>query len=227
MSPAHRPKLHWISISIVRLYPCKLNWTRVFLLGMLGLRILHYGIREDAYLYSCKAFVVEKLKARSDAGRDSFEIGRNRCFVFAIDGSGKCCHFGHRKTAFESVRKYLGACTRLKRQGMRETNCRPIHIRPPLEKAQNQRLISTDCGPTQRSGSNLRGNSKISGLRCIEYGAMPTTVSAGMLYPSMTEATALDLGSYEGRGGYSRSVSLITASRYEHVSLALTVGWPN
>ena len=59
--------------------------------------------------------------------------------------------------------------------------CRPMHILPPLEKAQNHLFITATCsaGPNHRSGSNLRGSGNTSALRWSEYGDMLTIVPAG------------------------------------------------
>jgi hypothetical protein len=71
-----------------------------------------------------------------------------------------------------------------KLKGKEATYCIPTHIVAPLPKETRYFSSLFDVtGSNQRPGSNVSGSGKRSGLRCIRYVLIPTTVPFGTVYP--------------------------------------------
>ena len=97
-----------------------------------------------------------------------------------------------------------------------DIHCSPIHIRPPLEKAQNHLFIvaTSSAEPNQRTGLRSNGFLNTSALRCNESGDICTIVPAGTMYLSIIVWVCNTRGSDAVRGAYRRSDPRMTAPRY-------------
>ncbi len=105
----------------------------------------------------------------------------------------------------------------------------PIHILPPLPKAQNHLFFSSPFSlpcSNQRSGSHLSGSGKTSSFRCSEYACACTWVSGGMSvkFPSVVGVEGVIRGKPLGVGECNRRVSVITAWRNGRLSISFEGG---
>lgn len=114
-----------------------------------------------AYRNLWNSFIIEQLKPRGDRRGLVVETWSERRTVLPVYSGYQCCHLGHGQAAI--------CVSLILRHGSRDevAYCRPIHILPPLEKAQNHLFITATCsaGPSHRSGLNFSGSGKTSALR--------------------------------------------------------------
>lgn len=101
--------------------------------------------------------------------------------------------------------------------------CLPIHIRPPLPKAQNQRIISSWTSffaSSQRSGRHSSGLGKTSGFRCKQCALALTRTPAGNggELARKVGVGGVRRGWGPGIGAWRRRVSIIVACRSGRVS---------
>lgn len=132
---------------------------------------------QQAYLHLRDLIILEDLKAARDPGCDIIITWSGRSLISTIDRCCECCQLRHGETVcisthFKTPESNIRADhivsppnADVQSATWTVTYCRPMHILPPLPKAQNHLFISDASAESHLSGLNVSGSLNTSGLR--------------------------------------------------------------